>query len=365
MTFWSDGGCFRTSSFTNDNLMILSKQVVTHLFAFTCLVTTVQELRGDAKSDPFLNTGLVWDTRYQAHDPGENHPENAKRLQAIEKALRADGTWDTLVPIQPRLAEDTWILRAHTQTYLEIVKAADAKGLRVLPTGDTRISAESLTTARLAVGGVLEACDQVMSSQLGSAFCATRPPGHHATASRGMGFCIFNHVAIAVKYLQEKHGLERILMVDWDVHHGNGTYDILKRDPKVFQFHLQQRNIYPGTGKDDERGEAEAEGQTLNVNFPAGSGIESYLKAIDEQLVPAMETFRPQFILISAGFDAHEADPIGGLKLSSEDFGTLTRRLKAIADQHGEGRIVSVLEGGYNLDALAESVRIHIHALQE
>lgn len=318
-----------------------------------------------AWSEEHSPVGLVWDVRYANHDTGQGHPENATRLNAIEKELRSKGTWKQLKIVEPRLSDDKWILLAHPKSYLDLVKQAHEQKLSRLPTGDTNFSPKSLETSRLAVGGILEACDLVMAKKLSSAFCATRPPGHHAERAKGMGFCVFANVAIAAKYLQEKHGLERILVIDWDVHHGNGTYDVLKNDPKVFQFHVQQAGIYPGTGAATEVGEGEAKGQTINVPLPRGAGKDAFVKAIDEKLIPAMNEFKPQFILISAGFDAHKDDLLGGLQLASEDYAVLTNKIREIADKHCKGRIVSVLEGGYNLQALAESVRLHIEALME
>lgn len=309
-------------------------------------------------------TGLLSDQRYRNHDTGPNHPERPERLDVIVSSLRTMETYTELVPIAPRLVKDRWILKAHSGNYLEVVKQAHKKGMKRLPTGDTAFSPQSLEVARLAVGGILEACDMVMAKDIENAFCAVRPPGHHATRERGMGFCIFGNVAIAAKYLQEKHGLERILVVDWDVHHGNGTYDILKDDPKVFQFHLQQQGIYPRTEMESAVGEGDAKGNTINVPLRKGEGRDAFVKAFNEQLVPAMEKFRPQFILISAGFDAHENDLLGGLNLRSEDYGELTRILMDIADKHCFGRIVSALEGGYHKGALSESVRYHVEALQ-
>ncbi len=325
---------------------------------------TTQAEEVSAESKP-AGTGLVWDQRFADHDTGPGHPENASRLNAIEDELEEAGIKEKLTLIAPRSVKDTWILKAHTREYLETVKRAHEEGLRLLPTGDTPFSPRSLETARLAAGGLLEACDQVMAGNVNNAFVAARPPGHHATRGKGMGFCVFGNVGIAAKYLQEKHGLKRILVVDWDVHHGNGTYDILKEDPKVFQFQIHQGGIYPGTGAVEDVGEGEAEGNTLNVPLPAGAGRKEFLQAFDEKLIPAMTEFKPEFILISAGFDAHKQDLLGGLNLSSQDYGDLTRRLKIIAEEHGEGRIVSVLEGGYHLKALSESVRFHIEALME
>jgi len=309
-------------------------------------------------------TGLLLDERYRNHDTGPDHPERPERLDVIATGLRALDTYEQLVSIVPRLGADRWILKAHSSKYLETVKRAHEKGMNHLPTGDTPFSPKSLETARLAVGGVLEACDKVIAKEIDNAFCVVRPPGHHATRDEGMGFCVFGNVAVAAKYLQEKHGLERILVVDWDVHHGNGTYDILKDDPEVFQFHLQQQGIYPGTGMVSEIGEAAAKGNTINVPLPEGAGRDAFVQAFNEQLAPAMEKFRPQFILISAGFDAHEKDLLGGLSLRSEDYGELTRLLTDIAHKYCAGRIVSALEGGYHTEALSESARYHVKALQ-
>ncbi len=256
-------------------------------------------------------------------------------------------------------------MAAHAADYLQLVKATASSGQTVLPTGDTKVSSASFDTARLAAGSVLAACDAVISGQVRSAFCAVRPPGHHATTNRGMGFCLFNNVAIAARYLRLQHGIQRILIVDWDVHHGNGTYDILKQDPHVFQFHLHQSPLYPGTGRVEEQGEGSGTGFTINNPLPAGAGIKEMLPLFQKKLWPAMESFRPQFILISAGFDAHQADPVGGLKLTTADYARLTELVCDLAERHCAGRIVSALEGGYNLTALGDSVVAHLQVLAD
>ncbi len=309
--------------------------------------------------------GLVCDARYQQHDTGPGHPESAARLDAIDRALAAAGLKPRLQLLPPRVCEEKWILAAHGADYLQLVKEAVAQGRSSLPTGDTPISAGSLDAARLAAGGVLAACDAVISGRVQSAFCAVRPPGHHATANRGMGFCVFNNVAIAARYLRQQHGLERILIVDWDVHHGNGTYDIFKQDPHVFQFHLHQSPLYPGTGRREEQGEGPGKGFTINNPLPAGAGLKEILPLFKEKLLPAMASFKPQFILISAGFDAHEADPLGGLKLTTADYARLTHLVCDLAERHAHGRVVAVLEGGYNLTALGASVAAHLQALAD
>ena len=309
--------------------------------------------------------GYLWDARFKGHVPGEGHPESPARLDAVQSAVARSSLDRRVKPIVPRLCEDRWVLAVHGEDYLAIVNDTIARGQSMLPTGDTQVSAESMFAARLAAGGVLEACDSVMSGDVANAFCAVRPPGHHATSDRGMGFCILNNLAIAARYLRLRHGVQRILIVDWDVHHGNGTYDIFKDDPHVFQFHLHQEGIYPGTGGVEDVGEGAGKGLTINNPLPAGAGIEEFTRLFARKLLPAMEVFRPRFILISAGFDAHRDDPLGGLALTADDYARLTHVLCDIADLYCDGRIVSVLEGGYNLAALGESVVAHMRVLAE
>lgn len=319
----------------------------------------------DAAPPAAVRVGYVWDARFKQHDTGPGHPERAERLDAIDRAVTAAGLKPRLKPIPPRVCEEWWLLTAHGADYFKLAKAAITGGQTSLPTGDTTVSAASFDTALLAAGGVLAACDAVLSGQVQSAFCAVRPPGHHAMANRGMGFCIFNNVAIAARYLHLQHGIQRILIVDWDVHHGNGTYDILKQDPHVFQFHLHQSSLYPGTGRVEETGEGPGKGFTINNPLPVGAGFKEILPLFQKKLLPAMDTFQPQFILISAGFDAHAADPLGGLKLTSADYAKLTELVCGLADKHCNSRIVSVLEGGYNLTALGESVVAHMQVLAD
>jgi acetoin utilization deacetylase AcuC-like enzyme len=217
----------------------------------------------------------------------------------------------------------------------------------------------------MAVGGVQSAIDAVMEGRIKNAFCAVRPPGHHALKDRAMGFCFFNNVAIAAKYIQNQHRLSKVLVVDWDVHHGNGTQAIFYDDPTVFYFSAHQSPFYPGTGGADEKGEGKGLGFTLNVPLPAGSGDAEYLKAFEERLKPAAAAFQPDFVLISAGFDSARDDLLGRMNLTPGGYAQLTRIVKAIAEQHCRGRLVSVLEGGYNLEALAASVEAHLRVLME
>jgi acetoin utilization deacetylase AcuC-like enzyme len=217
--------------------------------------------------------------------------------------------------------------------------------------------------AARAAGGVLNAVDAVLAGSARNAFCVVRPPGHHATASRGMGFCIFNNVALAARYAERRHGLGRVLVVDWDVHHGNGTQEIFYSDPSVFFFSTHQWPLYPGTGRADETGEGAGQGTTMNFPFPAGSGRTEILGAVENSLIPAADGFRPDLVLISAGFDSRIGDLLGRFTLTDDDFADMTRAVMEIAGRHAGARVVSVLEGGYSLDGLASSAAAHVDAL--
>jgi len=313
----------------------------------------------------FAEVGLVFDMSMSQHDTGKGHPESAERLNHIKKGLNTSKLIEKLYPIQTSLAGDDWILSVHTPEYLEIVKQSVAKKLKTLPTGDVQLSNESLTVARKAVGGVLNACDAVMNKKVKRAFCALRPPGHHAEPNKGMGFCIFNNVAIAARYLQKKHNLKRILIIDWDVHHGNGTHAAFREDPTVFDFHVHQdpRTIYPGTGFAHEKGVGKGKGFSKHVPLPPGSGDVEVLKVLNNDLAEVREKFKPEFILISAGFDMYKSDPLGGLKVSQEGFVAMTKAVKVMADKYCEGKLISVLEGGYSVKALTEVVPAHVEAL--
>jgi acetoin utilization deacetylase AcuC-like enzyme len=236
--------------------------------------------------------------------------------------------------------------------------------MTLLDSPDTGIGPDSYEVALLSVGGVLTAIDKVMMGKISRVFCAVRPPGHHAEKGRAMGFCIFNNVAIGARYLQGKYSLERVLIIDWDTHHGNGTENAFWSDPTVFYISIHQYPHYPGTGSRLEKGIEAGEGYTLNIPLPAGSGNKEYIEAFNELLVPAINTFSPQFILISAGFDAHQDDPLSGMLLTEDGFEEMTRIILQVAQEHCQGRIVSVLEGGYNLIALSRSVERHLYILR-
>jgi acetoin utilization deacetylase AcuC-like enzyme len=235
----------------------------------------------------------------------------------------------------------------------------------MLSTGDTNIGAKSLEIARLAAGSVFSAVEEVMAGRITNAFCIVRPPGHHATQSRGMGFCVFNNVALAARYAQKKHGIGNVLIVDWDAHHGNGTEQIFYDDDRVFYFSTHLYPWYPGTGARGDTGAGKGIGRNLNAPFPPGTPAEEVMSAYQNELVPRMKQFKPELVLISAGFDSRAGDPLGGLQLTDRHFAELTLLLCRIAREHASSRLVSVLEGGYSLDGLAKAAVAHVKALME
>ena len=306
-----------------------------------------------------MKTALAADPICKEHHTGSRHPERPERFDAALSALEGLD----LVPLAPRLASEDELSLCHSLPYIRLVEREVMAGFHELSTGDTIISPRSLDAALRATGGALNAVDAVLGGQAQNAFCIVRPPGHHATSIRGMGFCLFNTVAIAARYAQRKYGVERVLIADWDVHHGNGTQDIFYSDGTVFFFSTHQHPWYPGTGAPEETGDGAGQGTTLNCPFPAGSGRKEILGAFQEKLLPAAESFKPDLVLISAGFDSRIGDPLGNFMLTDADFADLTKVMREIADQHAGGRLVSVLEGGYSLEGLAAGVRAHVQAL--
>ncbi len=315
-------------------------------------------------NSPARKTGFLYDDVYLRHDTGPGHPEQAPRLTAIVKQLAQSGRNDQLLMLgPPRPADLKWLHAVHTPEHVQRAQNAWEQGTRFLDSVDVPISQHSHEAATRAAGGVLEAADHVMQGRIRNAFCAIRPPGHHALTDQAMGFCIFNNVAIAARYVQTQYHLDRVLIVDWDVHHGNGTQAIFYDDPSVFYFSTHQYPFYPGTGAASETGDGPGAGFTLNIPLAQGSSDAVYLSAFEEKFKPAALAFEPDFVFISAGFDAHENDLLGGMKVTPQGFAELTRIVTDIAEQCCSGRLVSVLEGGYHLQGLAASVVAHVNVL--
>ncbi len=308
-------------------------------------------------------TQVFYDPATLRHEPSSGHPESPKRLDAVMEAVRTLERQGRLSVAAPRPAAEDEILLVHTPQYLKLVRSEIEAGRRTLSTGDTEVSTASLDAALAAAGTVVSAVEAVVSGRARNAFCAVRPPGHHASQARGMGFCVFNNIAIGARHAARRHGVERILVADWDVHHGNGTQEVFWSDGSVLLFDTHQHPWYPGTGSPNETGEGKGRGLIVNRPFPAGAGRNEILGAFRTGLVTAAERFKPQLVMISAGFDSRAGDPLGQFTLADADFAELTDLLVEIARQHARGRIVSVLEGGYALDGLARAVGAHVGRL--
>lgn len=314
-----------------------------------------------------MTTGLVLDRCFLNHRVHVGHPERAERIDAIESALKKAGLVKQCVLIPPERAELSAIELNHEPDYITRVEYACRGGDRTIDCADSAISPDSFDTALLATGSVIAATRAVMSGSVANAFCVVRPPGHHAEYDESMGFCLFNSIAIAARYLMAEHGLERILIFDWDVHHGNGTQHAFEEDPRVLfvSMHGHPATLYPHMGFEDETGRGAGAGFTLNIPMRPGSGDPEYRTAFEQRALPRIEEFAPQFVLISAGFDAHKLDPVGNQALESTSFRWLTREMLAVAEKYAGGHLVSILEGGYSLEALSESVTIHLETLLE
>ncbi len=306
-------------------------------------------------------TAFVNHPDYLNHDTGFGHPERPDRLIASLAELQQREVWDKLCHIDPIPATIEQISYAHKPGYSDYIRKHCE--LEIPTTYDTNVVYESFDIALLSTGGVLRAAEAVATKQVKNAFAMVRPPGHHATPRQSMGFCLFNNIAIAARYLQREHGVGRLAIIDWDVHHGNGTQDIFYEDESVFFFSIHQSPLYPGTGSQDEKGSGKAHGTTLNVPIPAGSDDDDYILVFKDILIPALEDFSPEFILISAGFDAHYLDLLSNTELTADGFATLTDFVLDSADEIASGNVVSALEGGYSLEGLSESVVAHVERL--
>lgn len=309
-----------------------------------------------------MDVGLVYHPDYLKHDTGRHHPEHAGRLEAVMQALELSGRARQLVHLAWDDDPQAWIAQVHDPKLLTLVQAASQRGRAALDP-DTMVCSDSFAVALKAVAGTLAAADAVMQAQVQQVFCAVRPPGHHAESHRSMGFCLFNNVAILARYLQQRHGLEKILIIDWDVHHGNGTQDIFWEDPTVFYYSLHQYPFYPGTGSAGETGAGPGLGFTLNRPLPAQTGDSTYLRLLEKDLDTIAHQFNPQLVIISAGFDAHRDDPLGGMNLSTHAFTQMTQSVLNMAEHCAKGRVLSLLEGGYDLQALADSAGSHVEAM--
>src|SRR5438094_460782 len=291
-----------------------------------------------------MSTGIVADPFCKMHDTGFGHPERAERFDAVLSALDETGLLAQLTKIESRDATREELRLCHSSDYLDLAEHEIRGYAAELSTGDTLVSEQSWDVALRAAGSALCAVDAVMEAKVKNAFCVVRPPGHHATRSRGMGFCVVNNIAVAARYAQRKHGVSRVLIVDWDVHHGNGTQDIFYEDGSVLFFSTHQWPWYPGTGARSETGSGAGVGMTINHPLPAGSGHDEIFDAFLNSLVPAADAFRPDVVFISAGFDSRRGDPLGGFTLTDEDFAGLTKIVLGIAARHARHRVVSVLE---------------------
>lgn len=310
------------------------------------------------------NTGIIYHPDYLKHETGPGHPESPERLVSIMDRLEETGLLKSLALIEPKPAKEDDILLIHSKDHLDTIKTAWEKGFTAI-TADTPISEESYRVALLAAGGVITGIDRIMTGEFANGMALVRPPGHHAAPDRAMGFCLFNNVAIGAGHIRKRYGIGKVLIVDWDLHHGNGTQEAFYDDPSVLYFSTHQYPHYPGTGSLHETGEGEGKGFTINAPMRAGTTPEEFMKKFRDALYERALEFSPWFILISAGFDAHRNDPLGDLLLTEDSYAEMTRIVLDIADRSCKGRVLSALEGGYNLKALAYSVEAHLRVMTE
>jgi acetoin utilization deacetylase AcuC-like enzyme len=302
-----------------------------------------------------MKTGIVKDRRYMDHDMGPYHPENPGRIEAVYTMIDTEIRFPYM-EIEPHPAEEEEVGLVHSPGYITQIKQTAGRG-RVILDPDTSTSPRSYETAMLAVGGLLKTADLIMEGKIQNGFALVRPPGHHAEASHAMGFCIFNNIAVAAEYLVKKHGIKKILIVDWDLHHGNGTQHAFENRKDILYFSAHQFPYYPGSGYWDEVGRAEGEGYTVNVPLRPGKRDEDYLYIFRKILVPIASVFEPEFILVSAGFDNCIGDPLGGMMVSSRGFGAMAEELLSLAEKYSRNRILFTLEGGYSLEGLREGIK--------
>lgn len=310
-------------------------------------------------------TGLLFDQRYMLHETGPYHPEMADRLVAVFKGLKEGGLLDKVLLIKASPAERRWIETVHDPVYIDSFNDACVAGRKEFQHPDNQMCCDSFDTALLAVGGILDTAAFLMRGEIDNAFCAVRPPGHHAEHAKSMGFCYFNNIAIAARYLQHEWEIQRVGIVDFDVHHGNGTQHIFESDPTVFYYSIHQHPsfAFPGTGREFEQGSGDGYGFTKNSPVLPGQGDAEYQRLITRDLLPAFEKFAPQVILVSSGFDAHVDDEMADMRVSTEGFAWIMQTIVDLAERYSGGRLISILEGGYNLKRLPELIAGHVRIL--
>ncbi|MEM7407989.1 MAG: histone deacetylase [Pseudomonadota bacterium] len=310
-----------------------------------------------------MTTGFHYDPIYLAHQPGRGHPERPERLEAAIAHLQAQTWFDQMPAVRAAPASLDWVYTIHAPDYVARAQAACAAGQAHLDVPDVGISTASYDVALAGCGAGLALADAVVSGTVDNAFGLIRPPGHHAETSLALGFCLFNNVAIMARYLQQQYGFEKVLILDWDVHHGNGTQHSFENDASVMYISLHQYPFYPGTGAHSESGEGAGRGATVNCPMPAGATDAHYQAAFTERVLPAIDNFAPEVVILSAGFDAHANDPLAQVDLTTSCYAWMTLRMLEVADKHAGGRLISILEGGYDLRALSESVALHVETL--
>lgn len=308
-------------------------------------------------------TSLITSEKYKYHITGPGFPESPERLDAIIDHLESTGLLNELDVVEPNRKDKSFCKLVHDDEYITRVRQACELGAPIVDTGDNPISKNSYDTALLAVGGITEAVDRVFTGKADNAMALLRPPGHHAEKGMAMGFCLFNNVAIAARYAQQNYEVEKVVIIDFDVHHGNGTQHIFEADPTVMYASLHQYPFYPGSGAADEIGSGDAKGTTVNYPLNLGVGDNEFIDIFDNSLSDKVLKYNPDLIIISAGFDAHVNDPIGGLRVTTEGYHNISKTITKIAGEVCDGKIISALEGGYNLKALSESVETHLKVL--
>ncbi len=310
-------------------------------------------------------TGFLYDERYQLHNTGNFHPEMPQRLKAIYKGIKDAGILNIVSLIPAVHADQSWIKTVHDLNYILRFEEACLSGMTDFDCPDNIMGPETYEVAMLATGGIIDIAARIMKGEIDNAFCAVRPPGHHAEKNKAMGFCYFNNIAIVARYLQIKWGIARVGIVDFDVHHGNGTQHIFEQDPTVFYYSIHQHPsfAYPGTGREFEEGTLAGMGFTKNSPVLPGGGDTEYKRLLERDLFPAFDTFKPQIILVSAGFDAHEDDNMSDIRLTTQAFSWIMKRIVEMADKYSDGRLISLLEGGYSIKRLPELAKDHMNVL--